>query len=179
MKYIVAVLVIIALTVAGFFAYSFIQSSQPESMETVDQMMEKDTMMDQSTDSMMMDDKMSSSSGDSMMDNQMSHGEYLEYSKAALQSAAIGKRVLFFYASWCPTCRPTDADLKANISQIPEGVSVIRVNYNDPETDAEEKALAQKYGVTYQHTYVQIDQNGNQVTKWNGGKTAELLANIK
>jgi thiol-disulfide isomerase/thioredoxin len=118
-------------------------------------------------------------SPETLISSPMTAGEYVEYSPEILARSADQKRVLFFYASWCPTCRPADADFKANQSQIPAGVSVIRVNYNDPDTDQAEKDLAQKYGVTYQHTYVQIDQNGNQVTKWNGGKTAELLANIK
>ena len=56
---------------------------------------------------------------------------------------------------------------------------VLRVNYNDPDTDQEEKELAKKYGITYQHTYVQIDSAGKELTKWNGGGAAELLVNIK
>lgn len=117
-----------------------------------------------------------------MDDNQTMKNDdqrYSEYTKAALDGADDNRRVLFFYASWCPTCIPVDADLKASASKIPADVSVIRVNYNDPETDQEEKDLAHKYGITYQHTFVQIDKQGNEVTKWNGGKTAELLANIK
>ncbi len=104
---------------------------------------------------------------------------YLEYTGEALAGVTDKRRVLYFYASWCPTCRPADADLKANASTFPSDVVVIRVNYNDPETDQEEKELAKQYGVTYQHTFVQIDGQGQQVTKWNGGQTTELLANIK
>lgn len=104
---------------------------------------------------------------------------YQEYSMNAYNQASGKRRVLYFYASWCPTCRPADADFKANMTSIPEDVVVLRVNYNDPETDQEEKDLAQKYGITYQHTFVQIDASGNQVAKWNGGQTAELLSKIK
>lgn len=104
---------------------------------------------------------------------------YVEYSKAALDNSSGNRRVLYFYANWCPTCRPTDADLKANESKIPEDVVVIRVNYNDPDTDQEEKDLAKKYGITYQHTFVQIDSQGKEITKWSGGNFQELLANIK
>ena len=46
-------------------------------------------------------------------------------------------------------------------------------------TDKEEEDLARKYGITYQHTYVQIDGVGKEVTKWNGGQINELLSNIK
>ncbi len=104
---------------------------------------------------------------------------YVEYSKMALDQAVDKRRVLYFYASWCPICRPADADFKKNSSKIPEDAIVIRVNYNDPETDQEEKNLAKKYGITYQHTFVQIDKTGKEVTKWNGGNTVELMTNIK
>lgn len=114
---------------------------------------------------------------DKMMKSDSSR--YVEYSRSALDSASNNRRVLYFYASWCPTCRPADADFKANTSKIPEDLTVIRVNYNDPETDQEEKDLAKKYGITYQHTFVQIDGQGKEIMKWNGGKINELLANIK
>lgn len=110
---------------------------------------------------------------------QTTGGNYVEYSKSILENSADKRRILFFYADWCPTCRPTDKDLKENISIIPQDVMVIRVNYNDTYTDQEEKELANKYDITYQHTFVQIDNQGNEVTKWNGVKTEELLANIK
>ncbi len=108
-----------------------------------------------------------------------SSDRYVEYSKAAFDGAKNTRRVLFFYASWCPICKPADAAFQAKKAEIPSDVTVIRVNYNDPQTDAEEKALAAKYGVTYQHTYVQIDASGNVVTKWNGGALAELQKNVK
>lgn len=114
---------------------------------------------------------------DAMMKKEASR--YIEYSKAALDQATIGRRVLYFYASWCPICRPADANFKENTRKIPEDVTVVRVNYSDPDTDQEEKDLAQKYGITYQHTFVQIDAVGKEVSKWNGGQINELLENIK
>lgn len=104
---------------------------------------------------------------------------YVVYSPQNLLDAKNSKRVLFFYASWCPTCIPADADFRQNATVIPEGVTVIRVNYNDPETDASEKELAEKYQITYQHTFVQIDENDKVVSKWNGGKTENLIQNIQ
>ena len=53
------------------------------------------------------------------------------------------------------------------------------MNYNDTDTDSDEKALCQGIRITYQHTFVQIDGDGAVVTKWNGGKMLELLNNIK
>ena len=108
-----------------------------------------------------------------------SSSRYVEYSKTSLDQAANKRRVLYFYATWCPSCKIANEDFTDNPNKIPEDVIVIRTNYNDPNTDAEEKDLAKKYGITYQHTFVQIDAQGNQITKWNGGDTDELVANIK
>lgn len=104
---------------------------------------------------------------------------YISYSPEAFAERAKIRRVLFFFANWCPTCRPADANFTKEMAQIPADVTLFRVNYNDTETDAAEKELAQTYGITYQHTYVQIDTDGAVVTKWNGGQIAELLTNIK
>lgn len=104
---------------------------------------------------------------------------YLPYSSSALDQNQDSRRVLFFYATWCPTCRPIDKLLSENQSKLPTDVFVIRVNYNDPDTDDSEKELARKYAVTYQHTFVQIDSAGQEVAKWNGGGLTELLANLK
>jgi thiol-disulfide isomerase/thioredoxin len=84
--------------------------------------------------------------------------KYVEYSNNILENNANKSRVLFFYANWCPTCIPADVNFKENASSIPEEVLLIRVNYNDNETTQDEKDLAKEFGVTYQHTFVQIDQ---------------------
>ena len=87
--------------------------------------------------------------------------------------------MLFFYDNWCPTCQPVDKSLQENQAQLPEDVTVIRVNYNDTETSDEEKELAKQYGITYQHTFVQIDSEGQEITKWNGGDIEQLLSNLQ
>lgn len=107
------------------------------------------------------------------------NSRYIPFTQEVFESSFPGTRVLFFYASWCPTCRPADADFAQNADKIPSDIQVIRVNYNDSDTDSFEKDLARKYGVTYQHTFVQIDSAGNQLTIWNGGKLADLITNIK
>lgn len=178
-KNLIVGLIIISVLVAGGYLYQRNNSKMMEKdvmpktdvmmkddeQKTEESMMKKDetVMMDKKTDSAMMKDA----------------SRYVEYSPESYKSSEGTRRVLFFYASWCPTCIPANADFEKNISMIPTDVTVIRVNYNDPDTDAEEKALATKYGITYQHTYVQIDADGNEVTKWNGGSVKELLAKIK
>ena len=98
--------------------------------------------------------------------------KYQEYSQQAFAEGAGNRRVLFFYAPWCPTCKPTNQDLLQNASQLPDDVIVYRVDYDTS------KALKQQYGVTYQHTFVQVDGNGDKIKIWNGGQVAEIIANI-
>ena len=168
MKNPIVIFVIIAVLALGGFGFYTLSQKSSQS----DSMMKKD-------EAMMPKEDTSMKPTDAMMDNKMAGSRYTQYSKAALENASSKRRVLFFYASWCPICKPADESFTQNANEIPEDVMLIRVNYNDPETDQEEKDLAKKYGVTYQHTFVQIDSTGNEVTKWNGGQIDELLANIK
>jgi thiol-disulfide isomerase/thioredoxin len=101
-------------------------------------------------------------------------GTYEAYSPEKLALAEKGKVVLFFRASWCPTCRSLDADIKAHLSAIPEGVTILDVDYDNST------ALKQKYGVTMQHTLVQVDAKGTLIAKWTGSPTlAGIVSNIK
>lgn len=101
-------------------------------------------------------------------------GAYVDYSPSALASATKdgGKAVLYFYAPWCPFCKVADAAFTSKTSDIPAGVTVLKTSYDN------EKDLKTKYGVTYQHTFVQVDAQGNQIAKWNGGDIDALKANI-
>ena len=114
---------------------------------------------------------------DSVIENEImmqGAGSYEAYAPEKLARAETGDVVLFFHADWCPTCRGLNNDINANLSSIPKNVSILKVNY-DKET-----ALKQKYGVTYQHTLVQVDAEGNQIVKWSKSPTLEdVLLNIK
>ena len=105
-------------------------------------------------------------------------GKYMVYSASTLAENADKKRVLYFYANWCPICRPVDAEFKARSDEIPENTVVIRINYNDSDTDSAEEALAEKYGIIYQHTFVLLDENGNELAKWNSGGIDELIKQV-
>lgn len=107
-------------------------------------------------------------------DTMMKAGSYEVYSPEKLARAETGDVVLFFHASWCPSCRGLNSDIEANLSSIPEGVSILKTDY-DTSTE-----LKQKYGVTYQHTLVQVDKDGNMIKKWSGGsKLSNLLSQIQ
>lgn len=101
------------------------------------------------------------------------NGRYVDYSPAVYAAAAGKKRVLYFYATWCPTCSVANEDFTVNAANIPEDIIVFRTDY-DKET-----ALKTKYAITYQHTFVQVDADGNEITKWNGGGLSDLLSNLK
>lgn len=98
---------------------------------------------------------------------------YVDYSAEAFSNASGKKRVLFFHASWCPTCKVAHAEFERNPAGISPGVIVFKTDY-DANAD-----LKKKYGITYQHTFVQVDDQGNEVAKWNGGGIKELVANVK
>ncbi len=102
-------------------------------------------------------------------------GSYEAYSpeKIALASAN-GNVVLNFYAAWCPKCRTLDKDINANLVNIPSSLTILKVDY-DNSTD-----LKKKYGVTYQHTMVQVDKDGNLINKWSGPLTlTAFLVDVK
>jgi thiol:disulfide interchange protein len=110
---------------------------------------------------------------------------YQPYTKAAYEAAkASGKPIfLFFYANWCPTCREQEPRLQRVVPTHKGGVVGLRVNYNDTETDEDEKALAKEFGVTYQHTGFFIDASGSVQKKTIGTfsdtQTVEYLDLIK
>ena len=96
-------------------------------------------------------------------------GTYESYAPEKLAKAETGRVVLFFHASWCPTCRALNSDIEASKSEIPGDVTILKTDY-DTETE-----LKKKYGVTTQHTLVQVDKDGNMLTKWSGGSTLESI----
>lgn len=190
MKYAtIVVVVLVILGAAGFYFYSD-RNDSSQNQSASKSMMQKDEVTQQSGDSMQKTDAVMDKGSDSAVEKsegvnmegvvmQNGSGEYVEYSDPAFKSASDKKRVLYFYANWCPTCKPLDAELKANMDKIPAGVVILRVNYNDTDTDAPDKALAAKYGITYQHTFVQVDNQGNEVTKWNGGGLDKIVSSVK
>lgn len=88
------------------------------------------------------------------------NGEYTNYSSDLVANTDKEKIVLFFYASWCPSCRAQDAKLEGDKNNVPANLLVLRTNYD------EERELRIKYGVTMQHTFVQIDKQGNKLQSW-------------
>lgn len=94
-------------------------------------------------------------------------GVYKTYEASDLSRAENGQVVLFFNAKWCPTCQAANANFLKQ--QVPENLTIASVDY-DKNT-----ALKQKYGVTYQHTFVQVDANGNLIKKWSGSSDVDQV----
>ena len=96
---------------------------------------------------------------------------YLDYRANLLQQADDKRVVLFFNASWCPTCRIADKNFttQARSGSFPDDLIILNVDYDDHQ------ALRQQYGVTGQHTYVQVDAQGQALKAWGGSLTLNQI----
>jgi thioredoxin 1 len=145
------------------------EESMEKPMNSTDAMMQKDDAMMQK-DAMQKEKKASEATAPEAM---MKKGSYSDYSSEKLALAKEGKVMLFFHAPWCPMCRALDAEFMAKETEL-SGVHILKVDF-DTAT-----ALRQKYGVTVQHTFVQVDAAGTQIAKWSDASTlAAVLGKIK
>ncbi len=99
--------------------------------------------------------------------------DYKPYTREEYElTLSEGKFVfLNFYANWCPICKRERPDVVNALEEIDRNDLVaFEVNYNDGETDDNEKMLAKKLGVTYQHTKIIIDKNEKEIFR-----TLEIL----
>lgn len=104
-------------------------------------------------------------------DETLIKGHYETYTPDKVSEANDAvKVVLFFNASWCPTCQLVDRELTS--AKIPDGLIVLSVDYDSYLT------LRKKYEVTYQHTFVQVDAEGNMIKKWSGGGLGNIIKMI-
>lgn len=96
---------------------------------------------------------------------------YIEYSPEVFAAATANDStaILFFHAAWCSTCQAAEKDITSNLDQIPDGTHILKVDYDTSQ------ALKRKYSVVTQHTFVQVDANGQEVSKWVGGSLDEIL----
>ena len=83
------------------------------------------------------------------------------------------KKIYFFHAPWCPICKGIDQEITADKSRIPLGTTIIKTDF-DTSTD-----LRKKYGVTYQYTFVQVDNDGNELKQWSALDLNKALAGIQ
>lgn len=172
---IIAIIVAVLAVGGGVLAYTNNQNNKKEAermaMEkksTEAAMMEKDKMAK--------DEAMMKKDGEAMEGDAMTkHGSYVslaDYDKDPAKYAD-SKKVYFFHASWCPICQGIDKEINADMSKIPVGVTLIKTDF-DSSTD-----LRQKYGVTTQYTFVQVDGSGNETAQWSATSLDKAIAGIK
>ena len=167
-------IIVLILAVAGVATWWLLSTSENVSESN----MEENTMMKEEVDGVMegvMMEKTEEIPKGVMMEGPTSmesgdknKGTYEIYTPEKLAQATNGDVVLFFHASWCPTCRAAEASI--NETGVPDGLTILKLDYD------RELELRQKYGVTVQHTFVQVDENGDLIKKWTGSPSATAIA---
>jgi thioredoxin 1 len=100
-------------------------------------------------------------------------GVYTAYNASALLKADQSPTVIFFHASWCPTCKAAEGDINANMEQLKKsGVQILKTDF-DTSTE-----LRKKYGVTSQSTFVKVDSKGNELKQGQGFTTLSAITNF-
>ena len=151
--------VIIVAGISGVVAAKKTADSRVEKLKSADT-------ISQSTD---MPDAKEDSKNEAQQSND---GRYIGYSKDKISDSSYTTTILFFHAAWCPECRSFKNAI--NASTIPPGIQVLEVDY-DKAAD-----LKKQHGVTLQSTFVKVDQNGAQISKWSGyGKDKSLQSILK
>jgi len=166
-KPVIILAVIVVIAIIGLLGYKFLFSDSTDTLEEELEVIPTETVV--SDQSGMPIDPTEGSD----LNSDEALGNYTNYSLEKLQSTTGNKAVLFFAASWCPTCKALELDIRNNISSIPSNLAILRVDYDTSTT------LKTKYGVTYQHTLIQVDSNGNEIRRWFGSPTlAELQTQV-
>lgn len=96
-------------------------------------------------------------------------GAYLSFAdyEANEDAFASTKVVLFFSAIWCSTCKRARDNIEADLAAIPADLTIVVADF---DTAIE---LRRTYGVGIQHTFVFIDNQGNEIKKWAGSVTTD------
>lgn len=159
----ILIVAVIVILVAVLSAGAYFTFAQPKADDWQPQSSESDTTSQSSE---------TTSSAQSDTATQAVKGSYQVYEPSKLALANEGQVVLFFNAKWCPDCQRANSNFQKE--SIPDGLTILSVDY-DKYTE-----LKKKYGVTYQHTFVQVDASGNQIKKWSGSYTvADVKKNVQ
>jgi thiol-disulfide isomerase/thioredoxin len=169
--------IVAVLLVGGVMAYNNNRNDKKEQEKmAMEKKAEEEAMMKKDEAAAMEKDKMASED-DTMAegDTMSKHGSYVtlaDYNKDP-SKYADSKKVYFFHASWCPICQGIDKEVSADMTKIPAGVTLIKTDF-DSSTD-----LRQKYGVTTQYTFVQVDSSGNETAQWSATSLQKAIDGIK
>lgn len=104
---------------------------------------------------------------------QLHNPQYLAYNETTFERFFAENRqiVLFFHASWCPTCKVLDEDITERLNELPSDTAILKVDY-DSYPD-----LKREYNITYQHTLIFIKQDVGDIHR-EAGATFEALKRV-
>ena len=103
---------------------------------------------------------------------------YTEYSKDTFDKAQSFRQVvvLYFTSNWCQECIKQDQVNTQAFEGLPkEGVIGLKVHILDSETTIETDALAKKFDVTKEQSFVILDKNGAVFFRFTGNIDKDLL----
>lgn len=83
------------------------------------------------------------------------------------------RKVYFFHASWCPTCKGIDDGLNSDLAALPKDTVIIKTDYDT------ENELKKEYGVTTQTTFVEVDNSGKELKKFTAGDYEDLVSELE
>lgn len=165
-KPIITIVVLLALIGGGFY----LTKKQPTKVKEVamvqptENAINKDTAVMEKKESGVMLDKNTGYTG-TVLAGQTA--PLLDFTKADYDTALKTNKliVLYFYANWCPICIAEFPVMQSAFNaQTTNNLIGFRVNYNDNQTDNDEKNVAREFGVAYQHTKVFV-KGGQRILK--------------
>ena len=93
---------------------------------------------------------------------------YYRFDKAHFENSLQQGKIIFldFHADWCPICQSEKPGILAAFNELNNENAVgYQVHYNDKYTTEDDREMAKKYGITYQHTKIIIGKDGNVASK--------------
>lgn len=94
---------------------------------------------------------------------------FTEFRQEDYEKALSENKIIFldFYANWCPICRAEEPFIHEGFNKLTtDSVAGFRVNFEDSETDENEKKLSKQFNVPIQHTKI-ILKNGKEFSRSN------------
>lgn len=163
---IVVVAMIIPFLVVGGFFFWQLQSAGKEAMtkrENIEsaetEAMEKKEVMAVSDNETVQKDGVMMAKILAKKNSTFSEFNLKDYEKALSEGKIV---YLEFYANWCPICRAQETELIEGFNKLKrDDVAGFRVNFKDDQTDEDEKSLAEKFKIPYQHHKIVL--KGGQV----------------